>query len=123
MLQHLVLLADSATPSLTSDPVTYLLGFGPLGLIVAAFMFGWIYPSSTVKRLEAQLVQKDEIIQNKDLQIGTLQASIAKDSLPALIKSTTVLEGYPDLEKRIRDNFSEMHDDIDRLTRKLDGMR
>lgn len=119
----LSLLADAATPSLTSDPVTYLLGFGPLGLIVAAFMFGWIYPGSTVRRLEDQLEKKDEIIQTKDLQIGTLQASIAKDSLPALIKSTSILEGYPDLEKRLVGNFRELQEEVARVARKLDGTR
>lgn len=50
----LVLLTVSAVPKadpLPSDPLSILLGYGPLGIVVIGFIVGWIVPGSQAKSL------------------------------------------------------------------------
>lgn len=51
----LALLTVSAAPvvdsSLPSDPLSILLGYGPLGIVVIGFIVGWIVPGSQYKSL------------------------------------------------------------------------
>lgn len=119
-MHGLILLVAAAGDNPTTDPLAILLAYGPLGVVVAAFMFGWLHPNSTVKRLEDQLRQKDEIISVKDTQISTLQDGIVKDALPALIKSNALLEDFPTLERRLSDNFQRLETEMGRLGGKME---
>jgi hypothetical protein len=120
VLHDFLVQAIQDTSNVSTDPLTILFAYGPLGMLVAAFMFGWVHPASTVKRLEEQLHQKDEIIKVKDEQIITLQSGMTNEALPALIRSTDILDDFPDLERRISDNLSKLRKEIRDLAEKTE---
>ena len=86
-------LADAAGS--VNTPFTYLTGLGFPGVIIALFISGQIRLKSEVERLYAELSKKDDIIALKDKQIEALQQGIVEKAIPALTRSTQVLEAMP----------------------------
>lgn len=68
-----------------TDPLTALIGLGPVGIIAFLFIIGKIRTEGEVKRLTDNLDKKDE-------QIASLQKSIMEQAIPAVVKATEVLQ-------------------------------
>jgi len=115
-----LVLAAGDGSNASTDPLNILLSYGPLGLIVLAFIMGWIHPGTTVRRLEKQIEEKDAVIKSKDEQIVTLQSAMVNDTIPALVRSNDILHDFPDLERRIGENLQQLREDVIRWSGKME---
>lgn len=101
LLMHQLLLSETAgSTSNLQDPLTYLVDLGPIGVIIVLFVTGMLYPKSTVDRLIEENKAKDEIIKSKDEINNRLQESLTDKAIPALTRSTLILESLPNSERQ-----------------------
>lgn len=76
----LAFLAASVTPvdSATASIVSYILGFGPIGIIALAFAFRFIVPRSAVDEAKEQ-ARRDLVEENKRLIAEKAHAEESRD--------------------------------------------
>lgn len=75
-----------------ADPVGWLINLGVAGIWLIMFITGKVRPGKEVDGLEARLALKDKIIEAKDVQIASLQAGILEQAVPAIVRSTQIME-------------------------------
>lgn len=112
-----------------NDPFTYLTGLGFPGIIIALLLTGQLVPKGVIDRMSKDLDRKDEIIKAKDEQIAALQAGLVDKAIPALTRSTQVLERLPSSVKHSEnavlerlDQVSGLQSDMADLARKLESL-
>lgn len=79
-----------AATTAATDPLSLLLDFGPLGIIVVLYVVGYIPSRGQVADLKAQNAELREIIARFQTQ--------ASQTVPALARSAQVLEAIPSKE-------------------------
>jgi hypothetical protein len=87
----LAALIFAVEPSAT-DPVSLLTSLGFPGVVIILFITGKLRWDGEVKRLVQEIDKKDEIIRLKDEQISKLQSGIMDQAIPALTRSTQIME-------------------------------
>lgn len=75
-----------------ADPVGWLVNLGTAGVFLILFVTGRIRSGKDVESLEARLALKDKIIEAKDTQIASLMSGMLERAVPALERSTQVME-------------------------------
>lgn len=75
-----------------NDPITWLTNIGVAGIWLIMFIIGKVRTEKEVASLEVRLAMKDKIIEQKDGQISSLQAGLVEKAIPALVRSTQILE-------------------------------
>lgn len=118
----LQLLADSPVSPIgtaSGDVVTYILGFGPIGIIAIAFATGWLVPKGAVKEAREQAradlrAELDRTIAEKKTAEEQRDEAlkVTRDSLiPALIQFTSATQNLlPLLQALISQRQMERHD-------------
>lgn len=85
-----------------TDPLNWV-QWGVLGLVVIGFLTGWIYPRSTIDRVERErerlLAERDKADAQRDAMAETFQ----KELLPVLTKFLTTTEALLPLLQRMVD--------------------
>lgn len=84
-----VLMAEAVT---SSDPLQSWLSYGAVGAMVVAFAVGLIVPKSTHEKARADLNEERHAHAETRAQLVALQSSTSDRVIPALTKSTLVLE-------------------------------
>lgn len=113
-------IADAASGG--TDPLTYLTGLGFPGIIIALLLTGQLRTKTEVERLIAENESKDAIITSKDRQIAVIQDGLVKDVIPALTKSTQILESMSS-DNSLISQLAHAHQEIVALTQRLDDRR
>jgi len=75
-----------------ADPLSAILAYGPLGVMVFLFVIGKLRTEGEVKRLEAECGRKDEIIRLKDEQIAKQSDALVQTAIPAVVRATQALD-------------------------------
>ena len=75
-----------------TDPISLLTSLGFPGIVISLFITGKLRWDGEVKRLIQEIDKKDEVIKQKDEQIARLQDSIIQQAIPALTRSTQIME-------------------------------
>lgn len=115
------LLASGSTSTL-SDPFTYLTGLGFPGIVIGLLITGQLRTKSEAERLIEENRRKDEIIIAKDRQLEALQASIVDKAIPALTRSTQVLESLQKPEVGAHDELSTARREIAEVAARLERL-
>lgn len=100
------------------DPLTYITGLGFPGVIIGLFAWGTLRTKGEVDRLIAENTRKDRLIDIKDRQIITMAGAISDKALPALTRSTEILESLPQAE--FVEQIRQVRDEISRLQAHLE---
>lgn len=79
--------------AVSTDPITTLLQYGPLGIIVIGFVTGWIAPGPQVKQLLAENARLNLLITGTLLPLIEKVALVMDQSTAATKQSTEVVEG------------------------------
>jgi hypothetical protein len=87
--------AEAPAPAST-NPVEYLLQYGPLGLMVLGFLTGWIVPGYHAKSLEAENRRLTALFEGKLLPM-------IETTVVALDKATSAMEKSAAALERVRD--------------------
>lgn len=90
MLASLYWVAADTVPSF--DPYTLLASAGIPGVVVLLLITGKLRTEAEVNRLVAENSRKDLVIAQKDEQIQSLQRGIVDQAIPALTRSTLLME-------------------------------
>jgi hypothetical protein len=80
-----------AAAEVATDPLTALVSYGAVGIILFLFVIGKIRTEGEVRRLQADKEQLRSEMAAKDDQISRLTASIMEQAIPTLAKSTDLL--------------------------------
>lgn len=86
---------DSSTGGF--DPTVLVSSAVTPAIVVLLLLLGKLRTEGEVKRLESESERKDGLIDQKDGQITTLQASLVDKAIPALVRSTLILESLSPL--------------------------
>lgn len=93
----------SDAPSGSVDPISLIIGYGPLGAIIVLGIFGYIYLKPSVTDLKAErdraLAERDKADDQRDAMAATFQ----KELLPVLTKFLTTTEALLPLLQRMAD--------------------
>lgn len=89
--EDIVKLLAAAETGPATDPYSFLVNYGALGIIIILIATGQFRTKAEVQRLESQNNEYREIIKSFQIQLTT-------QTLPALSKSAQVLEAIPDKE-------------------------
>lgn len=87
-LIELVAPAASLVPLVSSDPVAVLINYGAIGIMLAMFVLGRLHSDRELNDLKEQNAKLLE-------SLTRLQSSLTTNTLPALTRSTQVLEALP----------------------------
>ncbi len=98
-----MLLAEQAA----ADPLSAVLAYGPLGIMVVLFIVGKLRTEGEVRRLEAECARKDAIIGLKDEQLARQQQALAETAIPVMARATQALEQVARHRDRDRDRDRE----------------
>lgn len=105
-----------------ADPFNWVTGLGFPGVIIALLITGYLRTKPEVDRLVADNRAKDKVIERKDEIIISLQTTITQQALPALARSTEVLEAIPSSETglvaQLRQTQLGLNSAIERLERR-----
>ena len=85
-----IVIVAAAEP--VSDPIAWLVNIGVAGVWLTMFIVGKVRTEKEVQSLQERLVAKDKIIEQKDTQIATLQTGLVEKAIPALVRSTQIIE-------------------------------
>lgn len=94
------LVTSATADAVSTDPVTTLLQYGPLGIIVIGFATGWVAPGTQVKQLLAENTRLNLLI------TGTLLPLMEKVTL-VMEQSTSATKSQTEVVEAVR---QEMHD-------------
>jgi hypothetical protein len=87
-------------PTISGDPLSIILQYGTLGIVVLGFITGWIVPGPTAK----QLVEENR----------RLNLLITETLIPLIEKTTTSLEGFTQTSGNVTEAINavrqELHD-------------
>lgn len=97
-------LAETTAPS---DPVTGLLQYGALGLVLIGFITGWIVPGWHAKALAAENTRLTTFIESKLFPMLETYATTMEKATSALDRSTDSAERGAQREQRALDLLSE----------------
>lgn len=87
------ILADTPTTGTHSPDIYSLLGTAVTpAIVVVLLLMGKLRTEAEVKRLEADIRNRDAVIATKDDQLSALQNGLIERAIPALTRSTLVLE-------------------------------
>lgn len=104
-------------PKATSaDPVAVLLNYGALGIFLVCILTGLVRTKSELENRDKQLEAKDRQIADLQRIVDAFTANLTGQTLPALARSTQVLEQLPRGESAI---FAK----LERLADVLEGMK
>lgn len=102
----------------TQDPLAWLVNVGVAGIVIILFVTGQIRTKSEVLRLESELDRANKVI-------DAIQQQLIGSTLPAMAKSTQVIENVPASEEalvaRMRDSQRQADALIARLERLAGG--
>lgn len=101
-----------AAEAVSTDPLSLLLDFGPLGIIVVLYVADYIPSRSQVKDLKAQNAELREIIARFQMQ--------ASQTVPALARSAQVLEAIPAKDAGFLDEIRQTEARIVALVARLE---
>lgn len=91
------------TPTGSVDPISLIIGYGPLGAIIVLGIFGYIYLKPAVDNLKEErdraLAERDKADDQRDAMAATFQ----KELLPVLTKFLTTTEALLPLLQRMVD--------------------
>jgi hypothetical protein len=74
------------------DPSALLTGIGIPAAVLALFVTGKLRPESEVKRLERENNRLNKVVETKDALIASMNDALVQKAIPALTRSTQVLE-------------------------------
>lgn len=80
----------------SSDPLSALIGLGPVGIIAVLLITGFLRTRGEVESLNKRIEVKDEIIARKDAQIAALTSGYVDKAMPTLTRLATLLERIED---------------------------
>lgn len=107
----LVALASDPAPT---DPLTLLIGYGPLGIFLILLATGQFRTKYEVQGLEKQVEQLVAELHAKDELIRAFQIQLTGHALPALAQTARVFEAFPNTEtdalgeiKRLQEQLAE----------------
>lgn len=79
----------------TADPILILANYGALGIMLVLILTGTVRTKSEVENRDKQIADKEKTIADQQRIIDAFTANITGQTLPALAKSTHVLEQLP----------------------------
>lgn len=85
-------LVGAETPGLTSDPLTTLIQYGVLGMVVLGFITGWIVPGPQAKQLIEENKRLNVLVENKLLPMSEQYAKSMERSSIVIENATNALE-------------------------------
>jgi hypothetical protein len=101
------LLAQAASESGGSDPLSLFLQYGLPGLVIAALIMGWLWAKPAVdnikQRAERAEAQRDELVkiyEDKVVPALTENISVNREMKPILLDIVRTLEQVKDLQRR-----------------------
>jgi len=77
-----------------ADPIALLTSLGFPGVVIILFITGKLRWDGEVKRLVQELDKKDKIIEAKDIQLAKLQDGVVEQVIPALTRSSQIIEWF-----------------------------
>lgn len=81
-----------AADSITTNPITMLLQYGPLGIIVIGFATGWVASGTQVKQLLAENTRLNLLITGTLLPLMEKVTLVMEQSTESTRQSTAVVE-------------------------------
>lgn len=103
------MLSAAETPTGSVDPISLVIGYGPLGAIIVLGIFGYIYLKPSVTDLKAErdraLAERDKANTQRDAMAETFQTQL----LPVLTKFLTTTEALLPLLQRMVDRSGGDH--------------
>lgn len=93
------------------DPLTILLNYGAVGLLLGLFVLGKVHSDSEVRELRAQNAKLADAL-------AGLQTALTGQTIPALTRSAQVFEAMPESEVAL---MKELQRTVDRLERLAGG--
>jgi hypothetical protein len=112
-------LADAGTGGI-SDPLTWLVNLGVAGIVIILLVTGQLRTKAEVEHLQRENERKDKLLDAKDGQIAAMQAVITDKTLPALSRSTQVLEAIPRSETVLFAQLRRAQLEVTELTQRLE---
>lgn len=83
------------------DPIAILLNYGAIGIMLAMFVLGRLHSDRELNDLKEQNARLTEAL-------TALQSSLTTSTLPALTRSTQVLEALPQTERALVGELERM---------------
>lgn len=133
VLAHLVgdrpafLIASVTDPS-AGDPLTILIGYGPLGIMFVLLATHQFSTKWEVQRLEAQIQRLEKQVEGlvadnraKDELIRAFQMQLTGHALPALAQSARVFEAIPNTDNA--DALGETKRLLDELAKQVSSLK
>ena len=112
MLYFAFLLAPIAATSAAEDPFTWLINLGVAGIVIVLLITGKLRTGKEVEYLLEEMAAKDELIK-------AFQTQLMGQTLPALTRSTQVLEAIPTSEKSMYEALNKSQQEVLGLTKRL----
>ena len=85
----------------TADPLAVLVNYGALGIFLICILTGLVRTRSEVENRDKQLEQLQKTIENQQRMIDAFTMNLTGQTIPALARSTQVLEQLPRGESAI----------------------
>lgn len=83
------------TEPATTDPISLLIGYGPLGIFLILLATGTFRTKYEVQRLEKQIAELQADLSRERELIRAFQIQLTGHALPALAQSARVFEAIP----------------------------
>lgn len=112
ILFSFLVLPPLAASSAAEDPFTWLINLGVAGIVIVLLITGKLRTGKEVEYLLTEIAAKDELIK-------AFQTQLMGQTLPALTRSTQVLEAIPTSERSMYDALSKSQEEVLTLTKRL----
>jgi hypothetical protein len=83
----------------TEDPASALLTYGPLGVMVVLFIFGWIVPKSTVRQKDEEIARLQRLFTDEVIPMVKTYTETMTRVTENLEQSTKALQVLADIQR------------------------
>lgn len=98
-----------------SDPLAWLVNLGVAGIVIVLLVTGKLRTGKEVEHLLAELAAKDQLI-------AAFQQQLTGTTLPALARSTAVLEAIPSSERVMHQQLRQAQQEVADLARSIERL-
>lgn len=98
-----------------TDPLAWLVNLGVAGIVIVLLVTGKLRTGKEVEHLLAEIAAKDQVI-------AAFQQQLTGNTLPALARSTQVLEAIPASDRLLHQQVRQAQQEVAELARNIERL-